>query len=80
LIEKYTDKKIFFKIDCEGAEYEIIERLSEQKIFDFIDYLVIEWHDKGSTSIEKILLENNFNVISRNLGTISGIIYAIKKV
>ncbi|GAB3711830.1 FkbM family methyltransferase [Flavobacterium koreense] len=80
LIEKHTDKKIFFKIDCEGAEYEIIERLSEQKIFNFIDYLVIEWHDKGATSIEKILLANNFNVISRNLGSISGIIYAIKKV
>lgn len=34
---------IILKIDCEGAEYEIIERLSNENILEKISFLMIEW-------------------------------------
>ena len=65
-------------MDCEGAEYEIFENLSESNLLGKIDVLIIEWHDKGAKSIENTLLKFGFNVFSRDLGPISGIITASK--
>ena len=75
-----TNKNILklLKMDCEGAEYEIIEALDESKLLKSFDFLLIEWHDSGSEIIEKILLKNNFKLISRGLSGISGMIYAFK--
>lgn len=78
LVEKHSNSKIAIKIDCEGAEYEILERLDELSLLKRIDVLLIEWHDKGSIGIEEILLKNNFRIISRNSSFITGMIYAFK--
>lgn len=78
LIAKHPGKKMVLKIDCEGAEYEIIEKLNEMNILCDIDVLLIEWHDKGPKILEDKLVENNFKVISRVLTSISGMIYAFK--
>ena len=78
LFETHVGLKKVFKIDCEGAEYEILQKLDESKLLDNIDVLLIEWHDKGSEILEKILIENNFRVVSRYLTSISGMIYAFK--
>ena len=58
---------------------EILQKLDESKLLDYIDVLLIEWHDKGSEILEKILIENNFRVVSRYLTSISGMIYAFKQ-
>jgi FkbM family methyltransferase len=79
LLDKHLKQKIVFKIDCEGAEYEIIDKLSNNNLLIKIDILLIEWHDKGSNTIEEILIKSNFTIISRVLGPISGMIYAFKK-
>jgi FkbM family methyltransferase len=79
LLDKHLKQKIVFKIDCEGAEYEIIDKLSNNNLLKKIDILLIEWHDKGSNTIEEILIKSNFTIISRVLGPISGMIYAFKK-
>jgi FkbM family methyltransferase len=79
LFETHVGLKKVFKIDCEGAEYEILQKLDESKLLDNIDVLLIEWHDKGSEILEKILIENNFGVVSRYLTSISGMIYAFKQ-
>ena len=63
LFEKHVGLKKVLKIDCEGAEYEILQKLDESKLLDYIDVLLIEWHDKGSEILEKILIENNFRVV-----------------
>lgn len=79
LFAKHVQQKKVLKIDCEGAEYEILQKLNDSDLFSEIDVLLIEWHDKGATILENILIENNFRVVSRYLTTISGMIYAFKQ-
>ncbi|MFV5692450.1 FkbM family methyltransferase [Flavobacterium sp. LT1R49] len=78
LIGKHSKQKMVLKIDCEGAEYEILQKLNDTNLLVAIDVLLIEWHDKGSTILEDILIKNNFRVISRYLTPITGMIYAFK--
>ncbi len=70
--------KIVMKMDCEGAEYEIFEILNDANVLCKIDIIMLEWHDHGASIIEKYLKDNNFIIFSRNLGPISGMIYAVR--
>jgi FkbM family methyltransferase len=79
LIAKHSGQKKVLKIDCEGAEYEILQKLSEANLLNDIDVLLIEWHDKGAKILEDILIANDFRLLSRYLTSISGMIYAFKK-
>ena len=76
---KHPNQKKVLKIDCEGAEYEILQKLNDTNLLEAIDVLLIEWHDKGATILEELLIANNFSVISRHLTSITGMIYAFKK-
>lgn len=78
LMAKHSGQQKVLKIDCEGAEYEIIQKLNDANLFNDIDVLLIEWHDKGAKTLEDILLANDFRLISRHLTSISGMIYAFK--
>ena len=69
------DLRIVVKMDCEGAEYEIIEDLAKEDILKEIDLIIIEWHDLGSAVLEEYLVNNNFTIFSRSLGNMTGIIY-----
>lgn len=71
--------KIVVKMDCEGGEYEILEVLSKSGVINKIDYLMLEWHDKGAEFLEDILNENDFIFFSHRLAVNSGMIYAVKK-
>ncbi|WP_310377774.1 FkbM family methyltransferase [Flavobacterium sp.] len=79
LIAKHSGLKKVLKIDCEGAEYEILQKLSDSNLLIDIDILLIEWHDKGAVILENILIKNNFSVVSRFLTSITGMIYAFKQ-
>ncbi|MBC7845861.1 MAG: FkbM family methyltransferase [Flavobacterium sp.] len=78
LMAKHPGQKKVLKIDCEGAEYEILLKLNDANLLNGIDVLLIEWHDKGATILEELLVANNFSVISRHLTSITGMIYAFK--
>lgn len=78
LMAKHPQQKKVLKIDCEGAEYEILQKLNDSNLLADIDILLIEWHDKGAEILEKLLVANNFKVISRHLTSITGMIYAFK--
>lgn len=69
-------EKFVFKIDCEGAEYEILRNLDENNLISKIAIFMIEWHDEGVEILEKILIKNNFVVFSRVLELNSGMLYA----
>ena len=78
LLAKHANQKKVLKIDCEGAEYEILEKLSQLNLLADVDVLLIEWHDKGAKILEDLLIANDFKVISRYLTSITGMIYAFK--
>jgi len=52
------------KIDCEGAEYEIMSSLVEADLLKRVSVFLIEWHLHGAQSIKKVLLKAGFNCIS----------------
>jgi FkbM family methyltransferase len=79
LMAKHSGQKKVLKIDCEGAEYEIVQKLSDANLLKDIDVLLIEWHDKGAKILEDLLTANDFRVVSRHLTSITGMIYAFKK-
>ena len=54
---------IFLKIDCEGAEFEIIRDLDKSGILNKIRLIILEWHEKNPGELIKILKSNNFIVI-----------------
>lgn len=71
--------KIVLKMDCEGGEYEIFESLSRTGVIKQIDYLMMEWHDKGANELEEILYNNGFMYFSKRLAFNTGMIYAVKQ-
>lgn len=78
IFAQHPKEKKVLKIDCEGAEYEILQKLNDSNLLVDIDILLIEWHDKGAALLEELLVANNFSVISRHLTSITGMIYAFK--
>ncbi|QBN19845.1 FkbM family methyltransferase [Flavobacterium nackdongense] len=78
LFAQHPNEKKILKIDCEGAEYEILQKMNEGTLLAEVDILLIEWHDKGATILEDLLVAHNFSVLSRHLTAITGMIYAFK--
>ncbi len=78
IVKENPDTKIVIKMDCEGAEYEIFDDISKSGCINNIDMFILEWHDKGPSSIENILTKNQFNLFSRVLAPNAGMIYAYK--
>jgi len=94
LIKFYNLNKIsLLKMDIEGAEYEIFNKL-ESDVFEKIDSFLIEFHDNYENKIELIIQKlknngfdidqirlhgkNNENIINDYVNHANGTIYAIK--
>lgn len=73
---------IVAKIDCEGAEYEILELLNKIDEVKSFDFFMIEWHDKGPQELTKILQKSNFSTLTFKpyLKKNVGMIYAFKNI
>ena len=50
------------KMDCEGAEFEILARLFEEDAIGLVDFYIIEWHGKNTDELERLFLENGFEL------------------
>ena len=59
LFEKHKEK-IFLKIDCEGAEKEILPDLDETGLLKKVTVIVMEWHFENPKRIVKLLKKNGF--------------------
>lgn len=63
ILEIIPDEPFCLKLDAEGAEYDILERLVNAGKSDLIDRLYIEWHDSKMSSDNaqrQIALEQHF--------------------
>jgi FkbM family methyltransferase len=80
IADENSNKFIICKIDCEGAEYEIIERLQASDTLSVVDIYMIEWHYIKPETIIKSLMEKNYVVFySTFKSDDSGLLYALKK-
>jgi hypothetical protein len=65
------------KIDCEGAEYQIIDALAEAGLLEKVDAFLIEWHGRGDAPIREKLLAAGHAVWPRaHPGANHGMIYS----
>jgi FkbM family methyltransferase len=73
------NEKILLKLDCEGAEYEIIKDLFEQNILDKIAFIIIEWHYNGKSVLVDKLIKSGFILFAPDLAFTFpvGLIYGI---
>lgn len=82
IFTNHPGEELFLKLDCEGAEYEILEKLHESGLLPRIKVVIIEWHFKGYEPLEKYLTANGFAsvIFPRPTHTIKdmGMIYAFK--
>lgn len=82
IFSQHPQEELLLKLDCEGAEYEIMEKLHESGLLAKIRVIIIEWHFKGSDALNSLLLDNGFTslVFPRPTKSIPdmGMIYAFR--
>ena len=71
---------LIVKMDCEGAEWEILPKLKESGVLNRVTHLLLEWHFETPEPIERILLDSGFSVIRRSTPGSSplGLLYATR--
>ncbi len=81
IFEKFGNKNIVVKMDCEGSEYEVFDSLVRKGLLKKVDIFMIEFHLQDRGVIETYLAQNNFHFIKTNTADYMGFIYAfnIKK-
>lgn len=81
LVKQFPDTGILLKLDCEGEEYKIIDKLLEKDLFKYISVIALEWHFKGFDSLCNILESQGFSVFNlgrKEIDPPCGMIYAFK--
>ncbi len=79
ILEDNNNKHIIVKCDCEGAEFEIFERLDEENILNKIDVVMMEYHFEKPDKLINILTKNNFAAQTRaGSRKETGYIYAVR--
>ena len=79
LLDRVENQKVVVKMDCEGAEYPIIEDLAQNGILSQIHAFMIEWHEKGPAPLVNPLQEAGFSIFSLgNSNGKAGMIYAVR--
>jgi hypothetical protein len=78
----HPNRAVYVKVDCEGAEYEILTRLHESNRLKDVQVLAIEWHRKAAdhdpVRLEAMLGEAGFKVICNGAQSAdAGMIYAV---
>ena len=80
ILEENKNKHIIIKCDCEGAEFEIFERLNAKDLVGGIDVVMMEYHFEEPDRLVNILTENGF-ALQTKIGSSksqTGYIYAVR--
>ena len=79
VLAENPNAKILLKLDCEGEEYAIFDMLKETTYLNHVVIAIIEWHEKGASDIEKVLMSHQFKLRqTHHVTENSGMIYATK--
>jgi FkbM family methyltransferase len=80
VLEENKNKHVIMKCDCEGAEFDIFDRLNENDIFQKIDVVIMEYHFESPERLVDILADNGYaiQVKSGSKKTKTGYIYAVR--
>lgn len=80
ILEKNKDKCIIVKCDCEGAEFEIFERLGDKNLISKLDVVIMEYHFEKPDLLIDLLTKNAFAVQTKigSRKSKTGYIYAVR--
>lgn len=78
IIHNYSHCNIVLKMNCEGEEYNIMDRLSKTGLLSRISVIMLEWHYKGKEDIVKYLNEAGFTYWCNDRERDMGLIYAFR--
>lgn len=80
VLEENKNKYVIVKCDCEGAEFDIFERLNEKDILRNIDVVMMEYHFEDPERLVNILAKNGFAIQLKTGSSKSktGYIYAVR--
>ncbi len=80
IIAENKGRHIIVKCDCEGAEFEIFERLDEEGLVDDIDVVMMEYHFQKPDKLVKIFTDKAFVVQTHLLSekSMTGLIFSAR--
>jgi len=80
ILDSNENAHVIVKCDCEGAEFEIFERLDEEGLVGRIDVVLMEYHFESPDRLIRILTGNGFAVQTKSGSRKSktGYIYAVR--
>lgn len=74
---EHTTENIVLKMNCEGEEYSIIQRMDECGLFERVKIIMAEWHYDGREGMTDILEKNGFMYWNIVMGPETGMVYAV---
>ncbi|MEQ9050789.1 MAG: FkbM family methyltransferase [Marinoscillum sp.] len=79
IVSKYPTTPVVLKVDCEGAEYDIFEGISNE-FLDQVIIVMMEWHVKGPKPFIHQLAQRGFMILSEYKNNPkAGMLYAFKQ-
>lgn len=80
ILDENKGRCVIVKCDCEGAEFEILERLDEENLVAGLDIVIMEYHFEKPDRLINILTKNGFAVQSKtgSKKKKTGYIYAVR--
>jgi FkbM family methyltransferase len=60
LVARHGQERKFLKVDCEGAEYDVLPNLAEAGLLEQMDVIIIEWHQGNHETLVSILENRGF--------------------
>lgn len=75
-IFSYHSEKCLMKLDCEGAEYEILEDLIKSNIISKVDVIIMEWHVGKYKQLENLMKICGFKFLLNKNDRDFGMCYA----
>ena len=77
LVNISKDVALILKIDCEGAEYEILEALREDNLLKRFSIVMMETHDGRQDEAYRILRDGQWNFFARLDGDGQSTVYGV---